>query len=134
MANRETSSNSEESTANSQLDLSYNDENDLDSSDFPTHQSSSRVWTADNFFPTHQSSSRVWTADNFFPTLYEFTGQPHIRISCTEYSHPLEYFEAFVDEAMVNHIVEETNRYQLQNPIGERRNMASWKDTSLSEM
>ena len=56
---------------------------------------------------------------------YEFTGESHIRISCTEYSHPLEYFEAFVDEAMLNHIVEETNRYQLQNPIDERRNMAS---------
>jgi hypothetical protein len=118
MENRRTSSNLQENITNSQSDLSSSDEIDLGSLDLSAHQ----------------SSPRIWTTGNFSPRLYEFIGEPGIRISTTENSHPLEYFEAFIDEAMVNHIVEETNRYQLQNPVGERQNMASWKDTSLPEM
>jgi hypothetical protein len=117
MANRRTSSNSQEDIANSQSELSSSDEIDWDSSDLPVHL-----------------SSRIWTTDNFSPRLYEFTDEPGIRISSTENSHPLEYFETFVDEAIVNHIVEETNRYQLQNPVGERQHMGSWTDVSFPEM
>ncbi|CAF1411692.1 unnamed protein product [Rotaria sordida] len=82
----------------------------------------------------HQTSSRRWSTGNFSPTLFEFTGEPGVRISTTETSHPLDYFEAFINEEIVNHIVAETNRYQLQNPVGERQNMARWKDTTLPEM
>ena len=118
MKNRRTNSNLQENITNSQLGLLASNEIDLSFLEISAHQ----------------SSSRIWTINNFSLRLYEFTGELSLRISTAENSHLLKYFEAFVDEATVNYIVEEMNRYQLLNPVGERHNMTSWKDTSFSEM
>ncbi|CAF1534693.1 unnamed protein product [Adineta ricciae] len=88
----------------------------------PTLNQICRLMGRNHFADNHITDDHF--ADTVLPTI----------ILPTETSHPLDYFEASIDETIANSIVAETNRYQSQNPVGERLNMARWSDTSLSEM
>ena len=47
---------------------------------------------------------------------------------------PLDYFQIFFDETLVQSIVAETNRYYSQNSVGERQHMSNWQNVSATEM
>ena len=46
----------------------------------------------------------------------------------------LDYFQLFFDESIMQSTVDETNRYNLQNPVVERRHMSNWQNVTSFEM
>ena len=47
---------------------------------------------------------------------------------------PFDYFQLFFDEVLMLYIADETNRYHLQNQIGERQHMSNWQNVTVIEM
>ncbi|CAF0937450.1 unnamed protein product [Didymodactylos carnosus] len=97
----------EEYIANNQSQLDSEEEFDLEEHD-----------EDDNI-----SDELNWTTSEFQPILHDFTGRPRVCMHSTNSMTPLQCFEHFYDEQLMNLIVNETNTYQKQNPIGNRENM-----------
>jgi hypothetical protein len=76
-----------------------------------------------------------WHCGTFTTTISQFVGQPGLQntISPVERT-PLDYFQLFFDETMMQRVVDETNRYYLQNPVGERQHMSNWQNVTSIEM
>ena len=70
---------------------------------------------------------RQWHCGTFIPIISQFVGQAGLqdKILLVERT-PLDYFQLFFDETLMQHIVDETNRYYSQNPLGERQHMSNW--------
>ena len=81
------------------------------------------------------SSERQWRGGTFIPTVTQFMGADGLRntISFAERT-PLDYFQIFFDETLVQSIVDETNRYYSQNSVGERQHMSNWQNVNATEM
>ena len=73
------------------------------------------------------SSERQWQYGTFIPTVPQFIGEYGLRntVSFAERT-PLDYFQIFFDETLVQSIVGETNHYYSQNSVGERQHMSNW--------
>ena len=67
-------------------------------------------------------SARQWHCGVFMPSILQFVGKPglHNMISLVERT-PVDYFKLFFNDTTMQRIVDETNRYYLQNPMGERQ-------------
>ena len=80
-------------------------------------------------------AERHWQSGRFTPVLPEFRGEPGIRNTIlVGRKTPFDYFQLFFDENMMQHIVDETNRYYSQNPAGERQHMSNWHDVTSMEI
>lgn len=81
-----------------------------------------------------QRMSKCGEKTGFFrPSLHRFEESTFIRsgIRCET---TLDCFMKSFDGNFVPQIVEETNRYQIQNPIRPRDNMVSWVSVASNEM
>ena len=64
-----------------------------------------------------------------------FTSRTGIRESIQlAVNDPVHYFKYVFDDYLVTLKFVETNRYQEQNPLGERINMAKWSDVTSDEL
>ena len=82
------------------------------------------------------SSERQWRGETFIiPKVTQFIGEDGMSntISFSE-RIPLDYLQVFFDETLVQRIVNETNLYYSQNPIGERQHMSNWQNVILTEI
>lgn len=71
----------------------------------------------------------------FYPSIKDFTGKAQIRDHVSiEKLTPLGCFKYFFDSFLVNHIVEQTNLYQEQNPEPFRKNMKPWVPINENEL
>ena len=121
---RQTGHETDEIMSNSQSDMSSQDELlmgfhsisfDSDDEDLP--------------------SALQWHCGVFTPSIPQFFGKPglHNMISLVERT-PVDYFKLFLKETTMQRIVDETNPYYLQNPMGAREHMSSWKNATFAEM
>ena len=78
---------------------------------------------------------RQWHCGTFIPIISQFASQAGLqdKILLVERT-PLDYFQLFFDETIMQHIVDETNRYYSQNPLGERQHMSNWQNVTSIEM
>ena len=106
---RLTEDETDEIISNSQFDMSSQDEllMDFDSISFDSD---------DEDLPP----ARQWHGGVFTPSIPQFVGKPglHNMISLVERT-PVDYFQLFFNDTIMQRIVEETNNYYLQNPMGE---------------
>ena len=78
---------------------------------------------------------RQWHCGTFSPTISRFVGEPDIQNTISLVARiPLDYFQLFLDETIMKCIVDETNRYYLQNPVSERQHMSNWQNVTSVEM
>ncbi|XP_068122252.1 piggyBac transposable element-derived protein 4-like [Hyperolius riggenbachi] len=96
-----------------------------DSSDsYVANMSSSDSESDSDDFTEEVESIRTWiakdpTQNNPAPPRFPFTGEPGQKVPCDP--NPLAYLKLFLDEAIIQIIVEETNRYAEQQPGPFRR-------------
>jgi len=78
----------------------------------------------------------IFYNNHFYPSIKEFTEIP----SCiSDNAHlnghePIHYFDLFFDEHLLDHIIQQTNLFQLQNPEPDRLHMKAWKDLTTGEL
>ena len=78
---------------------------------------------------------RQWHCGTFSPTISRFVGEPDIQNTISLVARTsLDYFQLFLDETIMKCIVDETNRYYLQNPVSERQHMSNWQNVTSFEM
>lgn len=65
--------------------------------------------------------------------MFEFKGQRKVNFVPNS-NNAIEYFLNYFDNNVVDIIVEETNRYYEQNPVGERQKMIEWTNVSRNEI
>ena len=66
-------------------------------------------------------SEGQWRCGVFTPSILQFLGKPRFpNIISLVGKPPVDYFLPLCDEAIIERMVDETNRYYLQNPTGER--------------
>ena len=83
------------------------------------------------YIPGHN----VYYDNYFFPSIKTFTSRSGIRESIQLAGNdPVHYFKYLFDDYLVTLICVETNRYQEQNPLGERVNMVGWTDVTPDEL
>ena len=113
-----------ETMNNSESDLSSEDEL-LTAFDYVT------IDSGDKGLPRE----RQWHCGTFSPTISRFVGEPGIQNTISLVARiPLDYFQLFLDETIMKCIVDETNRYYLQNPVSERQHMSNWQNVTSVEM
>jgi len=71
---------------------------------------------------------------DFFPSVKKFTSQFGIQDNEMNGNEPIDYFELFFDQPLLELICSETNRYQSQNPDLDHEKMAKWKDLTKEEL
>ncbi|CAF1189261.1 unnamed protein product, partial [Rotaria sordida] len=80
--------------------------------------------------------SQIWSTGNFKPHLFHFDSS---ESGLTQYlmNHqlqvPLDFFQFYFDQTLMDIIVTETNRYCLQNSKNTSPHAARWMDTSIYE-
>lgn len=72
------------------------------------------------------------------PEVPEFTGQPGLKVEMNN-TTPLDFFELFLTDAIIDHLVAETNRYAQQtietsHPQRRFARLRNWRDTNKAEM
>ena len=80
-------------------------------------------------------SARQWHCGVVTPSIPQFIGKPglHNMISLVERT-PVDYFKLFFNDTIMQRIVDETNRFYLQNPMGERQHLSNWQNVTFAEM
>ena len=93
----------------------------------------SNLWTCPNFL------NSTWKpANGELPTLHQFLGQPGFNVEISD-SRPITYYQLFVTDDLLHHLVVQTNLF-AQQFIETRRNIPKysyvcfWNPTTLSEM
>ncbi|CAF4501096.1 unnamed protein product, partial [Rotaria sp. Silwood2] len=88
-----------------------------------------------------QSTDRNWSKTAFTPHLFHFDEQNSgvsLDIHAMKSDTPLDFFELFFDEKMIDLIVQETNKYQdiFTNNTTHKTasHQAKWTQTNRSEM
>ncbi|GFV98738.1 piggyBac transposable element-derived protein 4 [Trichonephila clavipes] len=106
--------------------------------DFVHSISSSEDYTSDeeNF-----SSVRQWCridSSSPAPSQFSFTDDVGMKACVTNISDPLEYFELFFTDEIVNHIVTETNIFAAENlnkfKSKEHSRAHHWSETNANEL
>ena len=79
-------------------------------------------------------SARQWHCGVFMASIPQLVGKPglHNMISLVERT-PVDYFQLFFNDTIMQRIVDETNHYYLQNPMGELRHMSNWQNMTSAE-
>lgn len=77
----------------------------------------------------------VYFSPYFYPSIKDFAGKSTVRsnVSINKIT-PLECFKHFLDPALVNLLLEQTNLYQEHNPESARKNMKVWTDLTEAEL
>ena len=71
----------------------------------------------------------------FTPIISQFIGERGLQDTIPLAGRTsLDYFQLFFDETIMQCIVDETNRYYLQNPVVERQHMSNWRNVTSIEM
>ncbi|GFX67375.1 piggyBac transposable element-derived protein 4 [Trichonephila clavipes] len=72
------------------------------------------------------------------PSRFSFTGDVGMKACVTNISDPLEYFELFFTDEIVNHIVTETNIFAAENlnkfKSKEHSRTHHWSETNANEL
>ena len=64
------------------------------------------------------SEERRWDYRIFTPIISQLIDEPGLQNTIQLAGRtPLDYFQLFFDESIMQRIVDETNRYYLQNPV-----------------
>ena len=120
-----------------ETDLDFDEIDDSESTDVdePSHENS----LTNRFTTRHGASSanREWIQGDFSPSLYSFDfSQSGInwRLSYNQLRNPVNFFQIFFDQNLMETIMRQTNMYQPQNPQSSSSHMASWVDVSVSEL
>ncbi len=102
----------------------YNFQSDLSSEDeVLTNFSSLSIDSADE----KVIAERKWQCGTFIPLIPEFNGKAGLQDTVLLLGNtPLDYFQLFFDDNIMQRIVKETNRYYSQNPVGDRQHMSNW--------
>lgn len=88
-------------------------------------------------------NARIWCRLNegikqTAPPVFPFTGKPGFRITVPGLKEPVDYFQSFFDNEIMDHIVCETNRFADQfiekNELTPRSRAQDWKATTVEEM
>ena len=84
------------------------------------------------------TSTWNWALGEKLPSLPRFGGQPGLKIDLNGQNSPSNYFDLFVDDAIIETIVAETNRYAAQALHGKTLPPSShsreWTPVTLTEM
>uniref|UniRef100_A0A914DHD3 PiggyBac transposable element-derived protein domain-containing protein n=1 Tax=Acrobeloides nanus TaxID=290746 RepID=A0A914DHD3_9BILA len=128
------SSSKRPARTNNNGEIVYNFDSDLSSEDEVSQRMNNMALDSSDEQDT--SSDLQWNNGNFIPIIAPFNGDPGIQemLIPIDAETPFDYFQLFFDEILMQLIADETNRYQSQNPIGERQHMSSWKDVTLDEI
>ncbi len=76
----------------------------------------------------------------FHPRMIPFTGNPGIQVQVPCDASPLDYFQLYMSNDIIDHLVTETNRYASQYTERERENLTNfsnarnWTETTHDEM
>jgi hypothetical protein len=69
---------------------------------------------------------------------FPFTGNPGIKVEISRENKPIEYFDKFFDDSIINEIVQQTNIYAQQfvneNNLKARSRVIQWEDTNSDEI
>lgn len=84
------------------------------------------------YIPGHE----IFYNNDFHSSIKDFTGSPSHIVENTplEGHEPINYFDLFMDENLLDLIVRETNLYQSQNPEPARQKMRAWEDLGKDEL
>ncbi|XP_070205909.1 piggyBac transposable element-derived protein 4-like [Littorina saxatilis] len=77
-----------------------------------------------------------------FPRIPTFTGVPGLHIDMDDDSRPIDFYRLFMDDDILRHIMEETNRYatsciadkRQQGPLEPRSIFATWKPVTVGDV
>ena len=73
-------------------------------------------------------NSRHTNYDPSFPHFAFFTGKPDVKTDINEEMTPLDFFNLYFDEELLNRICEDTNKFATQTCV------TNWKDVSRAEL
>lgn len=81
----------------------------------------------------------VWTRQKLPFPIFPFTGNAGIQVNINDKEDPLEYFELFVTDELVDLIVKQTNLYAKQyldsvGTLKPRSRFRKWKETDANEI
>ena len=127
---------------NASDDLSSLDDSESDSADRGYLQNAdvldSDTDQASNSAPNNDILQ--WTVNGQVRSRFSFTGNPGIQVALNDVTDPLEFFELFFDNEIVDQIATETNRYarqfleeRLVNLMARSRSK-EWIDTDSNEI
>ena len=78
---------------------------------------------------------RQWLSGIFTPIVSQFIGESSLQNTVLLAGRiSLDYFQLFFDETIMQRVIDETNRYYLQNPVIERQHMSNWQNVTSIEM
>ena len=81
-----------------------------------------------------------WVASGSARTPFTFRGDPGVKFTVENKENPVEYFEQFFDEEIIDYLVNETNRFAGQflqkneDTLPAQSRARKWHDTSANEM
>ncbi|KAL1487691.1 hypothetical protein ABEB36_005648 [Hypothenemus hampei] len=77
----------------------------------------------------------IFEDSNFHPSIKNFEGNSEINpdISITG-NRPIDYFNYFCDTALIDRIIQETNRYKMQSQDIPSDHMLSWSPLTKNEL
>ncbi|XP_064635294.1 piggyBac transposable element-derived protein 4-like [Lineus longissimus] len=90
--------------------------------------------------PDDPANDRPWSVNDQVRDRYPFTGNPGIKVDIHDTSDPLEFFELFFGDELVDLIVTETNRFARQylvekeGTLKARSRAKEWEDTDSDEI
>ena len=74
-------------------------------------------------------------AGTFIPLIPEFNGKTGLQDTTLLLGNtPLDYFQLFFDDNMMQRILNETNLYYSQNLVDDRQHPSNWQDVISIEM
>lgn len=122
----------------------YDDDYDTESlssfesdEDFVHSISSSEDDSSDEDFSSVRQWCKIDSSSNA-PNRFSFTGDVGMKACMTNIYDPLEYFELFFTDEIVNHIVTETNIFAAENlnkfKSKEHSRSHHWSETNASEL
>lgn len=84
----------------------------------------------------YSSRDEVFYNSHFFPSIKDFAGGEskicdNVPLTGIE---PVHYFELFFDNSLLETIVQETNRYESQNPKADYSKMKPWRPLTVEEL
>ena len=81
--------------------------------------------------------TRTWRTDSFTRRLFKFTSRSAVNLDTTNLGteSPLDFFEVFFDQNLLEQIVNETNKYQLSSiGSGFSSHQEAWSNTNVPIM
>ena len=80
-----------------------------------------------------------WLCEASEPLVQPFTGQAKVNIDVDETSHPLDFFQYFINDELLQKWVDSTNRhafskYFVTYDLPTHARIRQWQDTTVDEM